>query len=74
MSEIVTVSLLTCPVCGHTKRETMPGDACQWFYNCEHCHTLLKPKPGDCCVLCSYGDTPCPPIQMNGSGKGCCQA
>jgi uncharacterized protein (DUF4415 family) len=24
---------------------------------------LLKPKPGDCCVFCSYGDVPCPPIQ-----------
>ena len=27
------------------------------------CGALLKPKPGDCCVFCSYGDVPCPPIQ-----------
>jgi hypothetical protein len=30
----------------------------------------LKPEPGDCCVFCSYGSVPCPPIQA--SGKGCC--
>lgn len=46
--------------------ETMPTDACQWFYDCRHCGAVLKPKPGDCCVFCSYGDTPCPPIQING--------
>ncbi len=23
----------------------------------------MKPKPGDCCVFCSFGDVPCPPIQ-----------
>jgi len=21
---------------------------------------MLKPKPGDCCVFCSYSDTICP--------------
>lgn len=47
----------------------MPTDACQWFYECEACHALLKPKPGDCCVFCSYGDVPCPPIQEQ---RGCC--
>ena len=24
---------------------------------------LLRPKAGDCCVFCSYGSIPCPPIQ-----------
>jgi len=60
---------LTCPHCGHRKTETMPEDACQYFYECEQCRALLKPKPGDCCVYCSYGDTPCPPIQLQ---KPCC--
>jgi hypothetical protein len=41
----------------------MPTDACQYFYDCPACGALLKPKPGDCCVFCSYGDVPCPPIQ-----------
>jgi hypothetical protein len=53
----------------------MPTDACQWYHECEACHTLLKPRPGDCCVFCSYGDTPCPPVQMERAGQGgagCC--
>lgn len=36
--------------CDHAKTETLPTDACQWFYECEQCHTVLRPKPGDCCV------------------------
>ena len=64
-------STLTCPHCGHVRTETMPTDACQWFYECEGCHIVLKPLPGDCCVFCSYGDVPCPPIQREGRG-GCC--
>jgi hypothetical protein len=23
----------------------------------------LRPKAGDCCVFCSYGTVPCPPVQ-----------
>lgn len=61
---IVLKSIITCPVCGHKKEETMPTEACQFFYECEKCHTLLKPKKGDCCVFCSYGSVPCPPIQI----------
>src|ERR1019366_10226883 len=71
MAKAVLESTLTCPHCGHTKIETMPTDACQWFYECTNCKTVLKPKPGDCCVYCSYGDVPCPPIQESG-GHGCC--
>ena len=51
----------------------MPTDACQWFYECSKCMTLLRPKAGDCCVFCSYGSVPCPPIQMEGkTGGSCC--
>ena len=70
VAEIVPDSTLTCPACGHIKTERMPTDYCQWLYECESCHALLKPKPGDCCVYCSYGDVPCPPIQL---GRGCCK-
>jgi hypothetical protein len=59
-------STITCPECGHARVETMPTDACQWYYDCRGCGTLLRPKPGDCCVFCSYGTVPCPPIQMDG--------
>lgn len=62
-------SIITCPKCGHSKSETMPTDSCQWFYTCTNCAEVLKPLPGDCCVYCSYGTVPCPPIQQ---GDGCC--
>ncbi|NWG39555.1 MAG: hypothetical protein HXY27_06290 [Hydrogenophilaceae bacterium] len=71
MTAVVLQSTLTCPVCGHAKTETMPTDFCQWFYECEKCRTLLKPRPGDCCVYCSYGTVPCPPVQAGGT-DGCC--
>ncbi|MCL4482612.1 MAG: hypothetical protein M1445_08375 [Bacteroidetes bacterium] len=67
--DIITKSTITCPVCGFAREEEMPADACQFFYECANCKALLKPKPGDCCVFCSYGTVPCPSIQK---GKGCC--
>lgn len=66
----ITESTITCTKCGYSKKETMPTDACQWFYECKSCHALLKPKKGDCCVFCTYGDEPCPPIQKN---QSCCK-
>jgi hypothetical protein len=62
-------STLTCPNCGHKKYEIMPTDACQFFYECENCKVILKPKQGDCCVYCSYGTVKCPSIQ---AGESCC--
>lgn len=61
-------STITCPECGHQAVETMRTDACQFFYHCKGCGARLKPKAGDCCVFCSYGSVPCPPIQ---AGDGC---
>lgn len=69
------ISTLTCPKCDHRATETMPTDACQFFYDCLGCKTVLRPKAGDCCVFCSYGDVPCPPIQEareSGSQASCC--
>ena len=63
-------SMITCPECGHQKTETMPTDSCQYFYDCEGCGAVIKPKHGDCCVYFSYGTVPCPPVQVH--GKGCC--
>jgi hypothetical protein len=63
--EVILKSTITCPHCGHQKGEVMPTDACQFFYECEACKTILKPKKGDCCVFCSYGSVKCPPIQEN---------
>jgi LSD1 subclass zinc finger protein len=64
-----TKATFTCPECGFTAVETMPTNACQFFYTCTSCRTLLKPLPGDCCVFCSYSDQVCPPKQ---SGDECC--
>lgn len=61
---MIPESTLECPYCGHRQTETMPVDACQYFYECRSCQQLLKPITGDCCVFCSYGDIPCPPIQQ----------
>jgi len=60
---MILQSTITCPNCGSVKTETMPTDACQFFYNCPTCRARLKPNAGDCCVFCSYGDVPCPPVQ-----------
>jgi len=61
--EIQIYSTLTCPNCGHKKTEEMPTDGCQFFYECENCKIILRPKPGDCCVYCSYGSAKCPSKQ-----------
>ena len=65
-------SVLTCPLCGHSNAEVMPTDSCQWFYKCAKCGETLKPKAGDCCVFCSYGSVPCPPIQVQSGKQGSC--
>lgn len=67
--EIKYQSIITCPFCGYQKEETMPVDACQFFYECTNCHQLIRPKKGDCCVFCSYGSVPCPPIQKMGQNN-----
>ncbi|MBB3883185.1 GDCCVxC domain-containing (seleno)protein [Acetobacter oeni] len=64
-------STLTCPHCGHQATETMPTNACQFFYYCKGCGMVLKPKPGDCCVFCSYGTVSCPPVQADGKDSCC---
>ncbi|MFA6125347.1 MAG: GDCCVxC domain-containing (seleno)protein [Sphingomonas sp.] len=68
-------SSLTCPQCGHVETETMPTNACQFFYDCKGCGVVLRPLAGDCCVFCSYGTIPCPPIQeARATGTApCCQ-
>lgn len=71
MKPIILISTITCPKCGHKKEEIMPEDSCQYFYECKNCMTVLKPINNDCCVYCSYGTVPCPPIQESGKCKCC---
>jgi hypothetical protein len=64
-SNPVAESVITCPECRYSRRETMPTDACMFFYKCTACGAMLRPKAGDCCVFCSYGSVKCPPMQLS---------
>jgi hypothetical protein len=66
---VISQSVIKCPKCGHRAEETMPTNACLFFYECFGCGATLKPKSGDCCVFCSFGSVPCPPVQQ---GATCC--
>lgn len=68
MDEAVLTSRLRCPRCGTQKDEQMPINSCMFFYICSGCDERLQPLAGDCCVFCSYGTVPCPPIQLG----NCC--
>src|SRR3546814_5346139 len=48
MSPVELESVLTCPLCGVSTRETMPTNACRWFHECAACHAIFQPLPGDC--------------------------
>ncbi len=69
MTVAILESVLTCPKCGFASSEVMPTDACVFFHVCEGCRVRLKPNPGDCCVFCSFGSVPCPPVQEQ---RDCC--
>lgn len=66
---MIPESVITCPYCAAQKSESMPIDACQFFYVCSGCGAKLRPKSGDCCVFCSFGSVPCPPVQAERSGN-----
>ena len=67
--QLALTATISCPKCGHQAVETMPTTACQFFYECKGCKTVLRPMPGGCCVFCSYSDQRCPAKQ---SGEGRC--
>ena len=67
---VVMDSVLKCPNCGFARQESMPVDACLYFYECTACKVLLRPHAGHCCVFCSYGSVACPPVQQQ---LGCCR-
>jgi|GEM_PF-1138358 len=62
-TEVSSISTITCPKCGFKKSETMPTDVCLLKYTCTNCQGVLRPKEGDCCVFCTYGDHKCPSKQ-----------
>lgn len=72
VDSIRLLSKIRCPLCGGESEERMPTDACQFFYQCTHCGELLRPRPGDCCVFCSFGTVVCPSKQMSDGSADCC--
>jgi hypothetical protein len=70
MTSVQLEATLTCPECSAVQTETMPTNACQFFYTCPSCAAWLRPLPGDCCVFCSYSDQLCPPKQADDGN--CC--
>lgn len=69
MTNIKRQSTISCPECGNESKESMATDSCQYFWECSHCHELIKAAKNDCCVFCSYGNIPCPPVQKS---QSCC--
>lgn len=69
---MILESKITCSFCKHEKIGTMPVNSCLFFYTCEKCSQRIKPKSGDCCVFCSYGNISCPPIQES-TLNNCCR-
>lgn len=66
---VITKSKITCPECGFTEEAEMPTEACLYFFQCQNCKIVLKPKVGDCCVFCSYGEIKCPPKQIDSNAE-----
>lgn len=62
-TNVSATSIITCPKCGHKKKEILPTDVCLIRYTCEKCHAEMLPKNGDCCVFCTYGTHKCPSMQ-----------
>jgi phage terminase large subunit GpA-like protein len=62
---VLLASTVTCPSCGTRTEAEMQTDACQFFWACPACGEVIRPRPGDCCVFCSYADVPCPPVQRD---------
>ena len=61
-------SLVTCPACGGERLAPMPEFSCLLAYTCPACGEVLRPYEGDCCIFCTYGSVPCPPIQVRRRG------
>ncbi len=58
-----TTAILTCPHCGESYQLEMPTNHCKVALDCSECGKWITPEPGDCCIVCSYADKPCPPLQ-----------
>ena len=53
-------AIITCPACGSKTEAEIPEGACLISWDCPACQAMLRPKPRDCYVFCSYADRRCP--------------
>ncbi|WP_353427082.1 GDCCVxC domain-containing (seleno)protein [Polynucleobacter sp. MWH-UH19D] len=58
-------STITCPQCHASETICLESGIGVHFYRCKSCSAILKPKSGDCCVLCSFGDRDCLSPEQN---------
>jgi len=61
VSNANSFGIITCPVCSTKSTIPMPDNACVYFFKCPNCEHVIRPKEGDCCVFCSYGEEQCTP-------------
>lgn len=65
-AEPTPVGVIRCPHCEVATLASMPLNACLYHFECPSCRRMLRPRQGDCCVFCSYGDHVCPPKAAEG--------
>ncbi|WP_370623702.1 GDCCVxC domain-containing (seleno)protein [Polynucleobacter sp. AP-Reno-20A-A9] len=58
-------SIVTCPHCQASEAINSEHGASQHLYRCRSCSAILKPKSGDCCILCSFGNRDCSSSEQN---------
>lgn len=64
MPSLVYESVITCPHCRFASAESMSAVRTVFSYRCRDCGAILYAQGDDCCVFCSYGSVPCPPVQQ----------
>ncbi|QKM62380.1 GDCCVxC domain-containing (seleno)protein [Polynucleobacter antarcticus] len=58
-------SIITCPHCEAHAPLKIPQGSSQHLYRCPCCSAFLKPKSGDCCIFCSFGNIHCSSSEQN---------
>ncbi|OWS69441.1 GDCCVxC domain-containing (seleno)protein [Polynucleobacter campilacus] len=64
-SEEKQQSTITCPHCQAAETLEVLRGSSMHLYRCRSCSNILKPKSGDCCIFCSFGDFDCASAEQN---------
>ncbi len=56
-------AIMTCPACGYQQMVTMEAFGQRMLWPCPACGSVLRPRPGEHCIYCSFASVPCPPVQ-----------